>query len=392
MIRLVRFVVSLVAAVLVCSVPVWAQITITRAQFPDSANYTTPYLTTAADSVVLGTTGGDQRWDFSTVSQFAYPVDYTDISPDSTPITHTHNWGSNRLASVSQEGILFGGGVISLPGMYSYFRYGTNTYEMIGVYVPADTVNFPAHPAQTDSITTTYRLANFPLSYNQTWTDSLKTTVTLTDTVVLGSAKHRRLRVLLRSVNTIDSYGTLLYPGDSVQALRMVTVTSGGVAYDLQVFSTIYLTLITIPIPTQTTVSYVAQNVGPLVTATSDTGVTTPDFTFAASLQQSARHYNPTSVSQPTVRFSLPSSLQISAFPNPFNPATRLTFASPVGGKASLVVYNVLGRRVAELYNGSVASGQRYNAQWGSNLPAGSYFARFTVNGMATTTRLERLP
>jgi hypothetical protein len=383
----------LVVVLSIYSYSAMAQITISQSQYPDSVGYNTMYLQSGGLDVNLGTTGGPQRWDFSQVQDGAFEMQYSDVSPNESPFGTTHNWGSNRFASVAQNGILFGGSILDVGNTWSYFRYGTNSYEIIGVFVPGDTLYLP-RPDQADSIISTCRLAVFPQTYNQSWTDSLKTTIVLNDTVVLGSPKHRRLRVMVRTQNTIDAYGTLVYPGDSVQALRQVTVASGAIAYDIQAIGSIYLTLATIPIPgyPNTTVSYIAQNIGTLVSATSDSGITTPTFTTTMNLRQSARHYNPSAVRQPTVHFALPQSPEINVSPNPFNPATRLTFTSPVGGRANLVLYNVLGRQVAVLYSGTMSSGTSYQTQWGGSYPAGSYFARLTVNGITTTTRLERLP
>ena len=38
-------------------------------------------------------------------------------------------------------------------------------------------------------------------------------------------------------------------------------------------------------------------------------------------------------------------------YPNPFNPVTRIRFAVPISQKVELNVYDILGRKVKELYN-----------------------------------------
>lgn len=43
--------------------------------------------------------------------------------------------------------------------------------------------------------------------------------------------------------------------------------------------------------------------------------------------------------------------------PNPFNPMTRIAFEVPVSGRYRLAVYNVLGRRVRELFDGVLPAG-----------------------------------
>ena len=66
-------------------------------------------------------------------------------------------------------------------------------------------------------------------------------------------------------------------------------------------------------------------------------------------------------------------------YPNPFNPTTEIRFALPNAGHVSLVVYDVLGRKAAELVNSDHEAGY-HSATWSaSDQASGVYFARFIV-------------
>jgi hypothetical protein len=66
-------------------------------------------------------------------------------------------------------------------------------------------------------------------------------------------------------------------------------------------------------------------------------------------------------------------------YPNPFNPSTIINFDLPEPSNVSLVVYDVLGRKVAELANGNYQAGY-HSAIWNaSDVASGVYFARFTA-------------
>jgi|GEM_PF-6676112 len=56
--------------------------------------------------------------------------------------------------------------------------------------------------------------------------------------------------------------------------------------------------------------------------------------------------------------------LRVTAYPNPFNGSVYFTFVSPVSGKALLEVYDMLGRRVATVYQGHVEAGITKNVQF----------------------------
>ena len=65
-------------------------------------------------------------------------------------------------------------------------------------------------------------------------------------------------------------------------------------------------------------------------------------------------------------------------YPNPFNPTTTVEFKLPIGADVTLNVYNLLGERVATIYN-SYAQPGNYKATWngldanGNQVPSGTY-------------------
>ncbi|MFC1528049.1 FlgD immunoglobulin-like domain containing protein [Candidatus Neomarinimicrobiota bacterium] len=65
-------------------------------------------------------------------------------------------------------------------------------------------------------------------------------------------------------------------------------------------------------------------------------------------------------------------------YPNPFNPTTTVEFKLPIGANVKLNVYNLLGERIATIYN-SYAQPGNYKATWngldlnGNQVPSGTY-------------------
>lgn len=75
-------------------------------------------------------------------------------------------------------------------------------------------------------------------------------------------------------------------------------------------------------------------------------------------------------------------------YPNPFNPQTQIAFAIPEAGAVSLVVYDVLGREVATLAEGTFAAG-RYEAAWDAvGVPSGVYVYRLKAGAFAEARTL----
>ena len=75
-------------------------------------------------------------------------------------------------------------------------------------------------------------------------------------------------------------------------------------------------------------------------------------------------------------------------FPNPFNPATTITYTIPKGGYVRLAVFNLLGQEVAHIFEG-VQSAGTYEVQFNKEeLPTGIYFYRIQAPGFVETRKM----
>jgi len=72
--------------------------------------------------------------------------------------------------------------------------------------------------------------------------------------------------------------------------------------------------------------------------------------------------------------------LLFSAYPNPFNPTTQISYQIPNDGFVNLTIYNSLGQEVAVLVDQQQSIG-RYSVQFNAtNQPSGVYFYRIQVS------------
>ena len=89
-----------------------------------------------------------------------------------------------------------------------------------------------------------------------------------------------------------------------------------------------------------------------------------------------------------------PSSLQIKEFtlyqniPNPFNPATTLSFDLPTAGDVLLTVYDIQGREVSRLADGETSAGLHEIKFDAGGLSSGIYFAKLTSGNISKTQKL----
>lgn len=62
-------------------------------------------------------------------------------------------------------------------------------------------------------------------------------------------------------------------------------------------------------------------------------------------------------------------------YPNPFNPATTITYEVPTQSRVLIEVFNLLGQKVATLVDDTRTAG-RYETRWTAQVPSGVYFCR----------------
>ena len=88
----------------------------------------------------------------------------------------------------------------------------------------------------------------------------------------------------------------------------------------------------------------------------------------------------------------LPSSIEmLQAWPNPFNPTTNVNYSLAETGYASLKVYDLAGREVAELVNGLVGAGEHEVVFNGQSLASGIYLAVLQTESATQVQRLTLL-
>ena len=85
----------------------------------------------------------------------------------------------------------------------------------------------------------------------------------------------------------------------------------------------------------------------------------------------------------------LPSSFALDQnYPNPFNPVTTISYQVPSTGLVTLEVFDLLGRSVRVLVDGTVAAGQYTVDFEAANLPSGVYLYRLTAGENVETKKM----
>jgi flagellar hook assembly protein FlgD len=84
----------------------------------------------------------------------------------------------------------------------------------------------------------------------------------------------------------------------------------------------------------------------------------------------------------------LPTDLELTNYPNPFNPITTISFSLSEAVEVTLTVYDIQGSAVKTLVNGFREAGNYDVTFDGSGLPSGVYFARLSANGQNSIHQL----
>lgn len=78
-------------------------------------------------------------------------------------------------------------------------------------------------------------------------------------------------------------------------------------------------------------------------------------------------------------------------YPNPFNPETTISFALKKAGAANLAIYDLQGRRVAQLIDGPLAAGEHSINFSARDLPSGVYLYTLATNDFSISKKMTVL-
>lgn len=90
---------------------------------------------------------------------------------------------------------------------------------------------------------------------------------------------------------------------------------------------------------------------------------------------------------------NLPSEFATAVYPNPFNPATTISYDLPADGDVSIVIYDAIGQEIRQLVNNGHTAG-RYSVQWdakdalGRNVGSGVYIAKIKAGSFSSTQKM----
>jgi hypothetical protein len=94
---------------------------------------------------------------------------------------------------------------------------------------------------------------------------------------------------------------------------------------------------------------------------------------------------------EPSQMVSIPSGLELAVSPNPFNPATAISYQLSANSLVSLRVYDVSGRLVATLVEGQQEAGTHKVTFDGSKLASGLYFVRMQAGEVTAVQKMMML-
>jgi hypothetical protein len=75
-------------------------------------------------------------------------------------------------------------------------------------------------------------------------------------------------------------------------------------------------------------------------------------------------------------------------YPNPFNPATNITFSLPDNKQVRLTVFDLTGRKIAELVNGYLSAGNHTVSWDASEMASGIYLYRLQTSSSSLSRKM----
>jgi hypothetical protein len=78
-------------------------------------------------------------------------------------------------------------------------------------------------------------------------------------------------------------------------------------------------------------------------------------------------------------------------YPNPFNGSTNIEYSLSQPGRVTVVIYDILGRKIENLIDENQAAG-KYLINWNAdNYPTGIYFVRLKMGDYSDTIKITMI-
>jgi len=81
----------------------------------------------------------------------------------------------------------------------------------------------------------------------------------------------------------------------------------------------------------------------------------------------------------------------LTAYPNPFNSSTAISYSLAAAGHVVLSIYNIMGQKVATLFSGVQQAGEHKVVWDAAGTPSGVYFARLESDGGSRSIKMVLL-
>ncbi len=315
----------------------------------------------AAMNTMLAGSGGPNVWDFSSRS---YGTDYilTSVSTVDVPSVDsfpTANMALRTVVTGDTIWTVFNSVASSLTTLGTVSKYSGSLYYIVYQSPTPDWV--------------------FPIGYNSSWTSHRLT---------VQSTGFTTTYTYDTTQNVVDAWGTVKYGSNSIACLRVISTEK----ILLKTYDNLN-DLLDTSLTTNTTANFIGSGFKYLVSGTHS--VSNGYEGFNGSISNDLLN-SPTDVQQITDG-DLPKTFELSQnYPNPFNPSTEINFSVPVRSQVNLSVYDILGRQVNALVDGSMSAGN-YVVDWngtnraGEPVASGVYFYKLTAGNYSAAKKMVLL-
>ena len=338
-----------------------AQITIQSSEYDISVG-SKHYLYSAEDSLggfdvnVGVASAAQQTWTF-TLEQFPNGEhdDFTAIDPVTAPL-RDYLPGSNNVWYTYYQN--------DTASVYQYFTRTSDALYMDAMYffTSQESMIVASEPAE--------KIVVFPAQMGASWTNNYAQEFGDSNFGIKDSTS---------SVSTIDAWGTINIPAGSFECLRVREESTN--------YSTIYFFGLSFPGDTTTDINYmwIGKQYGMLASIGSFENETNLNFTKASDV--SIRYSVETEISDYD-NIGVKTFELFQNFPNPFNPATTISYTLNQSSEVKLTVYNALGQEVQTLLRQRQNPGKHEITWNASGQPSGVYFCELTAGIQSSISKM----